>query len=90
LALRRHSLLLVVLVILVLAVIAGVTWANYHFSASNPGGNDFLARWNGARFWVIDGISPYDDRVGLSAQEMIYGHPADISAGEDQNLFVYP
>ncbi len=29
-------------------------------------------------------------RVGLASQEIIYGRPADIANGEDQNLFVYP
>ena len=44
----------------------------------------------GARYWVIDGISPYDERVSLASQQVIYGRPADISKGEDKNHFVYP
>jgi len=70
--------------------LAGLTWANYRFSVQNPGGNDFLARWMGAHKWLMEGISPYDEKVSLATQNMIYGHPADVSKGEDINHFVYP
>jgi hypothetical protein len=63
---------------------------NYRFGLERPGGNDFLARWMGARYWVVDGISPYDEQVSLASQRMIYGHPADITKGEDISHFVYP
>ena len=79
------------IVILVIGLIlAGLTYANYRFSAENPGGNDFLARWMGARYWLVNGISPYDEQVSLASQQIIYGHPADPSIGEDKNHFVYP
>ena len=76
--------------LLLVGLLAGVTWMNYRFSTQNPGGNDFLARWNGARFWVTWHISPYAGPVGLSTQMMVYNHPADPARGEDENLFVYP
>jgi hypothetical protein len=44
----------------------------------------------GARKWLMEGISPYDPRVSLATQEMIYGHPADPEKGEDLSHFVYP
>ena len=72
------------------ALFAGITYANYRFSLENPGGNDFLARWMGARYWLVNGISPYDERVSQASQMMIYGHLADPSIGEDKNHFVYP
>jgi hypothetical protein len=87
---QRGTILLIALIVLVVGVLVGLTWANYRFSLQNPGGNDFLARWMGARYWVVEGISPYDQRVSLATQQMIYGHPADISKGEDKNHFVYP
>ncbi len=71
---------------LCLAVLARV---NYQFAESSPGGNDFLARWMGARF-MWKGISPYDDRVALETQNWIYGHAADPSRGEDLSRFAYP
>lgn len=87
---QRGPVLLILLILVVIASLVGLTWANYQFSLNNPGGNDFLARWMGARYWVMEGISPYDEQVSLASQEVIYGHPADISQGEDKNHFVYP
>ena len=87
---QRGPVLLILLILVVIAALVGLTWANYQFSLNNPGGNDFLARWMGARYWVMEGISPYDEQVSLASQEVIYGHPADISQGEDKNHFVYP
>jgi len=79
-----------VVIVLIAAALAGLTWFNYRFAVQNPGGNDFLARWMGARKWLMEGISPYDERVSLATQQMIYGHPADPAQGEDKNYFVYP
>ncbi len=78
-------------VILVVAVLclAVLTRVNYQFSESSPGGNDFLARWMGTRF-MLKGISPYDERVALETQNLIYGHAADPSRGEDLSRFAYP
>jgi hypothetical protein len=86
----RGTILFIILIIIVIAALVGLTWANYQYALQNPGGNDFLARWMGAKYWVMEGVSPYDERVSLSSQNMIYGHPADISQGEDKNHFVYP
>lgn len=87
---NRPLLVLIILILLIIGGLVGLTWANYRFSEQNPGGNDFLARWMGARMWLMEGISPYDERVSLATQEIIYGHPADPSKGEDKNHFVYP
>lgn len=86
----RSSILIILFTLLIFAILAGLTWGNYQYALQNPGGNDFLARWMGARYWVMEGISPYDERVSLASQNMIYGHPADISQGEDKSHFVYP
>jgi hypothetical protein len=72
------------------AMLVGLGYANYQFVQRAPGGNDFLARWVGARYWLIEGLSPYDEQVSLAAQEMIYGRAANPSAGEDIAHFVYP
>ncbi|MBN2084966.1 MAG: DUF2029 domain-containing protein [Anaerolineales bacterium] len=69
--------------------LAVLTRVNYQFSESNPGGNDFLARWMGARF-ALQGVQPYDDRVSLESQKWIYGHAADPARGEDLSRFAYP
>jgi hypothetical protein len=71
-------------------LLVGLTLANYQFAQRAPGGNDFLTRWVGANAWLREGINPYDPRVSLRAQEMIYGRPADPVSGEDVANFVYP
>ena len=87
---RRAPLLFVGLVVLLASALGGLTYANYRFAQANPGGNDFLARWTGAHYWLVEGISPYDERVSLAAQEMIYGRRAQPRAGEDVAHFVCP
>ena len=86
----REPLIFVLVILLVLGGLAGLTWMNYRFSVQNPGGNDFLARWMGARKWLMEGISPYDQRVSLATQEILYGRPADPQRGESLGHFVYP
>ena len=86
----RSAFGIVLLLLLIGLVIAGLTYANLRFSNLYPGGNDFLARWNGARYWLVQGISPYDERVSRDTQLKIYGHLADPLEGEDKNHFVYP
>lgn len=76
--------------LLLLALAGALTAANYRYALEMPGGNDFLPRWVGAHKWLTEGINPYDPRVSLAAQEMIYGRPADRQRGEDVAHFVYP
>ncbi|MGA2821591.1 MAG: glycosyltransferase family 87 protein [Anaerolineales bacterium] len=76
--------------LLLAVLLVALTLCNYRYSLLEPGGNDFLARWNGARAWVLEGRSPYDPSVTLDAQRLIYGRPADPSRGEDLAQFVYP
>jgi hypothetical protein len=86
----RRAQTIAALILLAFAVLTGLTWVNYLFAVQNPGGNDFLARWVGARSWVEEGISPYDEQVSLEAQRRIYGRPARPEEGEDVAHFVYP
>ena len=79
-----------VLVVLGILVITGLTYVNYQFSLNNPGGNDYLARWNGAHEWLMKGNNPYSDQVSENAQRMIYGRLANPDNGEDIAHFVYP
>ena len=77
-------------ILLITISLAGLAWINYRFSLQNPGGNDFMTYWNPARYWLLNGFSPYDERVTQATQEIIYGRPADIARGDDLNIFVYP
>jgi hypothetical protein len=86
---RNHAQIYLSIFLVALSLF-GLTWINYRFSLQNPGGNDFMTYWNPARSWLLKGLSPYDDQVGLATQQIIYGRPADISKGEDLNIFVYP
>jgi hypothetical protein len=75
---------------MIIAVLAVLLYVNNQFVQKQPGGNDFLARWMGARSWLVDGLSPYDPEVSLRTQEMFYGRPAKPEEGEDIAHFVYP
>ena len=87
---QRSILYFVIILLLAAVVLVGLTWANFRFATDNPGGNDFLARWTGAHFWLVEGLSPYDPQVSLEAQRMIYGRAAVPGRGEDVAHFVYP
>lgn len=78
------------LAVVVVGLGVGLSAANYEFVRLAPGGNDFLARWNAARWWLVEGVNPYDPRVSRSSQELIYGRPADPERGEDIAHFAYP
>jgi len=74
---------------MILALV-GISYANFRYVENNPTGTHFLPRWLGAKTWIESGKSPYQEQIGLDAQERIYGRPARISAGEDRYLFLYP
>jgi hypothetical protein len=76
------------LVIVALATLVGLTWANYSYSYQNPGGKDFLSRYVATRVFLLEGDSPYSERATREIHKMMYGRPA--KANEDQALFVYP
>ena len=50
--------------------------------------SDFLPRWEGARLFVEEGLSPYSEETSLAIQELFYGRPAE--GDEDRVLFAYP
>jgi hypothetical protein len=86
----QKSTRLIFIIVSIILVWLGLTWANYIFSLQNPGGNDYLARWNGAHAWLSSGTSPYDPSVSLQTQFAFYGRPARPEEGEDVAHFVYP
>jgi hypothetical protein len=75
--------------ILALAACASILLvANLRFVESNPGGNDFLARWVGTRALLVERESPYRDSVARQTQTLAYGRAA--LPGEDEMRFAYP
>lgn len=87
---NKKTWMYVFLLLALIGVIGGLSVMNYRFSIQNPGGNDFLARWTGAKAFIKDGISPYAESVSVEAQKMIYGHKAKLEKGEDLSQFAYP
>lgn len=75
-------------VIIALVLVANVVIMHNQFTAPNPGMNDFLSRWEGARSFWFEGVSPYSDTASLNIQQRIYGRAA--VEGEDLGLFAYP
>lgn len=86
----RQSILLSLLFLSVVASIFGLYRANEDYSRQNFSADEFIPRWMGARYWLIEGISPYDEKVSLATQIAIYGHPADTRRGESKGYFLYP
>jgi hypothetical protein len=74
----------IVLLLFVVMVVAVRTT----FTAENPGMNDFMSRWEGARSFFEEGVSPYSEQASLNIQERIYGRP--VIENEDPGFFVYP
>jgi hypothetical protein len=84
----RSELISIGIILLVILVLVGLTWANYRYALISPGGNDFIPRWLGTRLFLMEGQSPYSQATTDAIQRMIYGRLAH--ADEDQVLFVYP
>jgi hypothetical protein len=64
-------------------------WGTYTFLTTRvPGANDFFIPWSGARAYVLHGLNPYSEEVGLQIQIGVFGRPAQ--PGEDLSVFIYP
>jgi hypothetical protein len=75
--------------VLLLAVLAGnVVITHNVLTQPAPGHNDFMSRWEGARSFFVDGISPYSEQATLNIQQRIFGRP--VVETEDPGLFAYP
>jgi len=74
--------------LLVVGILVILTWGNYQFASSNPGGNDFLVHWVGTRALFIEGESPYSDQVAERIQTLAYGRLA--RPGEHELRVAYP
>ena len=77
-----------VILVLLLLVLVGLTVANWRFTSSSPGGNDFVPRWLGTRLLLTEGLNPYGSETSRLIQEFVYGREANPN--EDQQLFAYP
>lgn len=85
---RSNIAQIVILAVLGVGLFAGLTYANYQYSKTNPGGNDFLVHWVGTRSLITEGLNPYSDEVALRIQTFAYGRPA--RPGEHELRVAYP
>lgn len=75
--------------ILFIIIFAGAVVLHYNtFTSRVAGMNDFMSRWEGARSFFVDGISPYSDQASLNIQKRIFGRA--VIDDEDPGYFVYP
>lgn len=85
---KLSPLVWIFLILLISAVTIAVTFGNYQFAQSSPGGTDFLVHWVGARFFLLEGESPYGDASALEIQTRTYGRAA--LPGEHELRVAYP
>lgn len=78
----------IILITICLIAAGGLVWGNYRFARQNPGGNDFLPHWVGARALIFEGISPYSQEVALRIQNIVFGRPA--TQGQNETRIAYP
>jgi hypothetical protein len=52
------------------------------------GSTDFFPSWKAAELFFKEGISPYNERIGIESQQMIYGRLA--KGDDDRFLYYYP
>ncbi|MCC6189819.1 MAG: DUF2029 domain-containing protein [Anaerolineales bacterium] len=75
--------------LVVVLFIAADTAAMYAiFTSRFPGLNDFYARWQPTRAWLMAGQNPYSAEATLGNQLGLMGRPA--RPGEDRLQFAYP
>jgi len=66
----------ITLVILALAIVTGLTWANTHYASQQPGEKDFFVPWLAAGTLLQFGNSPYSAPAAQRAQVIYYGRLA--------------
>jgi hypothetical protein len=75
--------------LLLIIIFTGSVVVTYNvFTNPYPGHGDFMSRWEGARSFFVDGVSPYSDEASFNIQRRMYGRPA--FEHEDPVLFAYP
>jgi hypothetical protein len=68
-------------ILLTLALLVGLVWANTVYARAHPHEKDFLIPWLGAQTFLRYGNSPYSEPAAQRNQIQYYGRPAE--KGED-------
>jgi hypothetical protein len=69
------------LVIISIAILGGMVWANTLYASNHPGEKEFLVPWLAARTYLEYGDNPYSEPATQRAQVVYYGHLA--AEGQD-------
>jgi hypothetical protein len=86
-ATRKAPIRIYIAVSIPIILVVALFFANLAIGRLNPGGLDFLAHWQGARSFIIDGANPYSDQVA----RLIATKASEISPGETGDYrFVEP
>ncbi|HVM73007.1 MAG TPA: hypothetical protein VMT91_14680 [Anaerolineales bacterium] len=78
----------IVLIILTIAILGGMVWANTQYVRSQPAEKDFLVPWLAARTFIQYGDSPYSQPAAQRAQILYYGKLA--APGQDPLVLWLP
>jgi Glycosyltransferase family 87 len=87
---RSSSWGMALLAVVVIAFLGGLGTANARFTQTAQDANQFLPRWEAARAWLREGVSPYSPDVSLAVQTRLYGRAAVPEQGEELGLIVDP
>ena len=81
---------ILLITILFFAFLFLLTYGNYNFAVSQPGGTDFLFRWKPTQLVLLEGFnSPYDPEI--LQQVMILHHGENANLNEEwPDFFSYP
>lgn len=79
---------MVVSILLLGAILAGLVWANLHFTRSWGGGTDFLVQWLSIRTFATSGVNPYDEGIRAELERMVYGQ--DAGSGQQKLKLISP
>jgi hypothetical protein len=86
--LRKNDRTWLIITAISVVTVVLMTFGNYQYAKSSPGGTDFLVHWMGTRNFITTGTSPYSDATALKIQTMVYGGAA--KAGEHELRVAYP
>ncbi len=91
------NILVIASILLALAILGGLVWANTVYVRANPLEKDFLVPWLGARTFLQYGDSPYGEPATQRAQIVYYGRlateaedPLQLGLPFPLELFYFP
>lgn len=73
---RLNLLTLAAIILLAVALFAGLIWVNYRAASFNSRGDLFVGLWVAARSLMFDGNSPYTPGVTAQIEQKMYGRSA--------------